>query len=202
MASKRKDLEPTGFPHNLNWKQPEAKRSLQRLHSYVTSECKNAIEWYQERKNKKKFAAYYCRVGAILTGMSAGVIPVLGPIFDSWGLIELDSTWATVAIAVAATLILIDKFGGFSIGWIRYVQSSQELVRYLAIFQGEWELKQLEMQHRMAETGELRQSIELCRSFLLQVYSVVEKETDQWAQEFRRMLNEMNEETKDSKGPN
>ena len=46
----------------------------------------------------------------------------------------LHPLWSAIAIAIAGTLILIDRFYGFTTGWIRYLLTAQRLTQILEAF--------------------------------------------------------------------
>jgi low affinity Fe/Cu permease len=58
----------------------------------------------------------------------AGVLPVLSQILDAGSSgIVIQPAWATVALAIAAALIVLDRFFGFSSAWARYMVTGQAI---------------------------------------------------------------------------
>ena len=108
----------------------------------------------------------------------------------------ISPAWATVALAVFGLFITLDRFGGYTSGWIRYITSGQSLSDLQSDFRVEWEKYRLSLDASQIDTAIVQQGIERCKTFLSQVHSVVKSETDQWAQEFKKALIELEENAK------
>lgn len=97
-----------------------------------------------------------------------------------------------MALALAALLIAIDRFGGYTSGWIRYIRTAQTLTRWKGEFLMDWQ------EHRRALCGEpldsdrTRAGILLCKQFLCRVYEQVRLETDLWAEDVQQALQTVN----------
>jgi hypothetical protein len=79
------------------------------------------------------------RLGAILAVAVAGLIPLIGELLKRNDKLWLSPAWATVALALAGLLIAIDRFGGYTSGWIRYVRTAQKLTSLQGEFRLDWE---------------------------------------------------------------
>jgi low affinity Fe/Cu permease len=51
----------------------------------------------------------------------AGVLPVLSQIFGAGSSVKIQPAWAAVALAIAVSLVALDRFFGFSSAWARYM---------------------------------------------------------------------------------
>src|SRR5210317_1878014 len=143
MSDQKGDLKPGSFPDDLKWTENGATASLEMLYQFVNDECDRATKWYFDKKKTMKFLGYVFRVGSILALSIAGVIPILGEIYEKGDVPGLSPAWATFALAVAGVLIFLDRFGGYTSGWIRYIRTAQTLSRLQSDFRIEWESKKL-----------------------------------------------------------
>ena len=194
---KEDDLLPQSFPQDLNWSDIESYKSLQSVYNFVNTECERAISWYYDRKNIKKFLGYTFRLGAILTGAIAGIIPILGEIFDNYGISYLSPAWATVSLAIATLFVALDRLGGYTSGWVRYVRTAQKLTTLQGNFQLDWEEFRLSKNEHNIDFAIAQDGIQLCKEFLDAVNSEVQNETNIWAQEFQQALVEIEKQSKD-----
>jgi hypothetical protein len=195
MSEDSADLTPGIFPQNLNWKEGEATESLEELYSFVNIECQRAIDWYFQKKRTKRIAGYLFRVGSILSLAGAGVIPIIGEIYNDEGIPGLSPAWATVALAIAAVLVALDRLGGYTSGWVRYVRSGQTLSQLQSDFRVEWEKQKLLLHGGQVDVEIVQEGIDKCRKFLTEVHVTVRNETNQWAQEFQKILVELENNT-------
>jgi hypothetical protein len=196
MNGDKNDIKPGDFPNDLNWTSDKALGSLDRLYEFANAECKKAIDWYYREKGSKQIAGYFFRVGSIVALAVSGIIPVLGEIFKKNDVPGISSAWATVALAVFGLFIALDRFGGYTSGWIRYITSGQALSDLQSDFRVEWEKYRLSVETGPLDTALVQQGIERCKIFLSQVHLIVKSETDQWAQEFKKALLELEENAK------
>lgn len=198
MGNNKDDLISLSFPDDLKWSSDETGiSSLKKLYQFVNNECDQAIRWYFTKRQTKKFFGYVFRIGAIFAITISGVIPILGEIFETDGVPKLSPGWAAVALAVAAFFISLDRFGGYTSGWIRYIRTGQILNKLQSDFKIEWEKQMLILQGEQPNIEVIKQTIDICKDFLAQVNSTVVGETDQWAQDFQKVLHELENEAKE-----
>jgi hypothetical protein len=196
MSDQKGDLKPGSFPDDLKWTENGATASLEMLYQFVNDECDRATKWYFDKKKTMKFLGYVFRVGSILALSIAGVIPILGEIYEKGDVPGLSPAWATFALAVAGVLIFLDRFGGYTSGWIRYIRTAQTLSRLQSDFRIEWESKKLTLQSSQTDSATVDLAIQQIRYFLAQVNSIVGAETDEWAKDFQKVLAELEKKTK------
>jgi hypothetical protein len=197
MGDDKGNLKPGSFPKDLNWSEKAATASLEKLYQFVNDECDRATKWYFDKKKTMKFLGYIFRVGAILALATSGVIPILGEIYEKGDVPGLSPAWATFALAVAGVLIFLDRFGGYTSGWIRYIRTAQALSRLQSNFRIEWESHRVILQSGQIDSTNLDKAIQQCRDFLAQVNSIVGAETDEWAKDFQKVLAELENKTKE-----
>jgi hypothetical protein len=197
MGKDKGDVSPGSFPGDLNWSEDMAAVSLEKLYQFVNSECGRCINWYFEAKRTKRILGYIFRVCAILAVAISGVIPILGEIYEDGNMPILSPAWATIALAIAGLLLALDRFGGYTTGWIRYIRAGMALSRLQSNFRVEWEAQKLIWQGGQANSDAVKQAIQRCRDFLDQVNLIVSAETDEWAQDFMKVLVELEKKGKD-----
>jgi hypothetical protein len=184
------DLGPSPFP-DLSWQPSCLAKSLDELFHYVTGESERAIAWYLRKRKPMQWGGQLLRLGAIVAAGVAGVTPLLAEIFESPGGPGVDPLWAAVALTAAGTLILLDRFWGFTSAWVRYMVASQELTAALDAFRIDWARHQLRWGGGEPEVEQVDAMIGECREFLMRVRSVVGSETRIWAREFQRVLEQV-----------
>lgn len=186
------NLNPVGFPTALDWSPASQQVSLEQLYGFVVGECAASIDWYYRKKRNKSLLGFLLRLGAILAVGVAGLIPVIGELFKRKEIPGISPAWSTVALALAGLLIAIDRFGGYTSGWIRYIRTAQTLTSMQGEFRLDWE------EHRRSSLGassgsdHTKEGIRLCRTFLRAVYGQVRLETDLWAKDFQQALQTVN----------
>ncbi len=193
---KEDDLLPRAFPKDLNWSPTESSTSLESIYDFVNTECERAIGWYYDRKKIKKFLGYTFRIAAILTVAIAGVIPILGEIYEEDDIPYVSPAWATVSLATAALFVALDRLGGYTSGWVRYVRTAQKLTSLQGNFRLDWEEYRLSRDDNSIDSEAAKSSIKLCKEFLEAVNSEIQAETNVWAQEFQQALLEIDKQSK------
>ena len=191
MAPQKDDLIPEGFPRDLKWTLNDAVESLGRLFDFVDKECATSMNWYFEKKKKKRIAAYICRWGAIFLVAAAAAVPIVSQMPQGQDATGLSPAWATILVIFAGVLISLDHFGGYTSGWVRYVNAAQLLGDLQADNQMEWELQRQAMQNGATDVESVKKGILMCKDFLGKVHDIVRNETNQWAQEFQKALAEL-----------
>jgi phage terminase large subunit-like protein len=90
-----------------------------------------------------------------------------------------------------ALFISLDKFGGWTSGWIRYVNTAQQLSQLQSNFKLKWEQELISLSNAEEYLDVLKESIAILEKFLNSVHDLVRKETDLWVQEFKGVLHEL-----------
>jgi hypothetical protein len=186
------DLKPSNFKmpttNMLLWTPEETTQAIEELYNYVTDKAKKAIDWYYFKRNPKRIFGLILRYSSMVFIALAGILPVLITIFDYC---KINPAWSAIAVSLAVFMIGIDKFGGFTSGWIRYVVAAQKLNQALEEFRFTWESDK----HRLAGTTisseEIKTLVNNCKIFLQQVQSIVSEETQKWVAEFQSALNDI-----------
>ncbi|MCP4347745.1 MAG: SLATT domain-containing protein [Desulfobacterales bacterium] len=184
--SNSKDFKPKDFP-KLSWEPANLSDSLETLYQYANEEAARASRWYYENRRGKKFMGYALRIGAIIAMAIGGIIPIMD---------FIPPFIATVFISVAALLVMLDRFVGFTTSWIRFILTGQELAQLLEAFRLDWQHRKVGLENNKIDAEQAEELIFLCRTFLMQVHDIMRKETEMWATEFQNMLKEIDKASK------
>jgi hypothetical protein len=185
-----KDLLCQAPKSDLAWDMEHRDASLQTVVTQVTTEARDAIGWYVNAKRIKQRWAKGLRVLAILLVAAAGLIPMLAD------LTGMSPVWATVALGIAAALIALDRFFGFSTAWIRYISTELELQHLLADFGMEWEAMRASWGGRSPTDEQIQVALAACRVLRGRVHDLVRQETSRWVAEFQDTLKLLDEAVK------
>ena len=147
----------------------------------------------------------FLRVITVLAVTAAGIVPILAPIFKTTGDVPLiNPIWSSVAIAVGTAALGLDKFFGFSSGWIRYVTSALNVKAWLIEFKFDWEQNRaiLASTQKIDADAQLQSMITKCSMFAIKITTAVQEETKQWAQEFQSSLSTLDQTLKQQAADN
>lgn len=184
------DLEPVPFP-SLTWAPEDRTKSLVALAGYATREAERAIDWYYWKRRRMQRWGRALRLGAILATSAAGVTPLVAELMERNGRPAIEPLWAAILIAAAGILVLLDRFWGCTSAWVRYMLAAQEISALLDAFRMEWESQKLLWEGLEVDVEQAQMTIDRCRSFLDHVRSVIRSETDSWATEFHKVLEQI-----------
>jgi hypothetical protein len=122
----------------------------------------------------------------------AGVLPVLSQILDAGSSgIVIQPAWATVALAIAAALIVLDRFFGFSSAWARYMVTGQAITEALNQFRLNWQLAASKSSANELTQDSFDELLGLAKALTMEKDRLVKVETLQWVKEFGESLAEM-----------
>jgi hypothetical protein len=192
----RKDLDESNYPV-LNWGDGHKAESLNMVYNHVINITKAAITWYMSAKKGKKFMAQRIRVAAIVLGALGALLPTIGELFSKSGQgSNIPAGWTTVCLAVTGTLLLLDRFFGYSSGWMRYIVTGTTLIDVLREFQVDWEIERSTWQQPEPTPDQVSKMLTVCKSYLVRVSALVKDETNSWVSEFQNSIKYLDETTK------
>ena len=174
------------------WDAGGQEEALGKLFAGLTKKAQETITWYQQSRQPKKRGAICLRVGAILLGAAAGFLPLVAQLFGRDGKLAFAPAWATIAVGLAATLLVLDRFFGCTSAWIRYIKAELAIQHLLEQFQLDW---QAELATGEAQPGrkQVQKLLERAKTFLGRVNLVVQEETNAWIEEFKSTLKQIDE---------
>jgi hypothetical protein len=170
----------------LAWDKENAGESARKLADYASSEARLAIQWYLKRKRSKKNWAQALRVLAIIATALAGLIPLLSGVL-TW----LPALWGSAALIIAATAVGLDHFFGFSSAWMRFLTTEMRIRQVLHRFLFDWEAEQAKLAGTVPDEPAVQALVQPCRDFIEALNRILRDEMDEWVNEFRRNLAEI-----------
>jgi len=99
-------------------------------------------------------------------------------------------------IALGAACIALDRFFGYSSGWIRYITTALVIERSVDEFRLDWTRSMAALQGSQPTAEQLDKLFHLCRQFAVGVRAQVEQETRAWVLEFQSSLSELERQLK------
>ena len=200
----KNELSVAPFP-DLDWNEETRSGSLTKVRAYVRSEAEKTSKWYESAKNTMKWRSLFLRyMTLVLTGL-AGLLPALAMAFPErfsnsvgWVLvIDGAGIWPTLLLGLAAFMLSIDKFGGFSTGWIRYMTTTTEINQLSQKFEFEWATNEIRWAENPPKLEECQDAVQQASELLSAIDTIVAQETSKWVTEFSSALAELNKAVAD-----
>lgn len=189
------DIKPQDFD-SLSWDPAEGAASLTVAYEKVQEHAQSAINWYLKSRRPKRLCGRVARLGAIGCTFIAGVLPIIMQIYTVDGKTPFEPAWASVALAVAALLVLLDRFFGCSSAWMRFIITEHDIRRLLHEFQFDWETEKAAWQTTSPSSEQVQRMMGRCKTFIGQVDAAIEKETATWVAEFQDALKQIDDGAK------
>jgi hypothetical protein len=175
----------------LSWLPNDQLESLSILAGYVSEEGQTAINWYLDKKGYKKGFAQFLRAVAILATAATGLIPLFAEIFSNEGIPGISPVWASVALAIAATCVGLDRFFGFSSAWMRFLTTEMQIRNTLHGFHLDREIQLASLAGREPTEIEIQEMLYLCKETLSNLNLILKEEMDAWVQEFSAAIRDI-----------
>jgi len=188
---KRQDIKAATLGE-LAWTRERTDEALSKLFAGLTAKAQEAITWYQQSRRPKKRGAISLRVTAILLGAAAGLLPLFSQIFAREGEATFSPIWTSIAVGLAATLLVLDRFFGCTSAWIRYIKAELEIQHLLEQFQLDWQAE-LATGSDELDSRKVRKLLEGAKTFLGRLNQIVQDETNTWIEEFKSTLKQIDE---------
>lgn len=194
-----KDLRAGDFP-TLHWETGKRANSLDQLCTYAKGQAQQSIDWYFRKRQLRRYFCRALRLFVILLTAFSGLLPLINQINQQQSTIgqhdALNPLWAAVALAIAATLILVDRFYGFTNGWIRFLLTARQLIEALEAFHFEVERQKLLWDNSEPNLEQATTLLGKIQQFHEKMLSIVSDETRAWAAEFTDILKQIDNQVK------
>ena len=181
----------------LSWKDSDVATSLSALHQYVEDQAQKQIKWYWDSKGLKAAVSMGLRFVAIILFVLGGLVPIVKATLppDVTNRFRFDfGQSGYLLIGIAAGCMALDRFFGYSTGWIRYVTTAMAIEKSLEEFRLEWTRNMAKMRGAQPTPEQLETLIQTCTTFSLAIKSQVEQETKAWVIEFQNNLSQLEKE--------
>ena len=178
----------------LSWKDTDTDNSLSMLHQYVEDQAQKQIQWYWGKKRAKANMSMFLRFVAIILFALGGLVPIVKATLPATIVTKFPFDFGQsgyLLIGIAAGCIGLDRFFGYSSGWIRYVTTAMALEKSVEEFRLEWTRNMAKMRGAPHAPEQLETLIQTCRAFNLAIRGQVEQETRAWVVEFQTNLSQL-----------
>jgi len=174
---------------NLSWDEPNRAASLQIVYDAAVETAQEAVNWYGSRIKHKRLWAQGIRLLAIGCAALAGLHPMIAQAFKTDNGF-LSPVFSSIFLAEAAALVFLDRFFGFSSGWMRFVTAEMTLRERLDKFYMDWEASKAALAGAVPNDEQLQKLLAKTTALVSEVHEVSRKETAVWIKEFSAALSE------------
>jgi hypothetical protein len=188
---------PTNGLSSLSWKDSDVDTSLLELRRYVENEAQRQIAWYYTNKTWKSRVSIALRFAAILLFVMGGLVPIVKATLLPEATKNLPFDFGQAGyllIGVAAGCVGLDRYFGYSTGWIRYITAAMAIEKSLEEYRMEWARNIAKLRGAPPNEQQLDQLIQTCETFSLAIKTQVEQETKAWVAEFQSNLAQLEKE--------
>jgi hypothetical protein len=176
------DLDPTRFPE-LSWEEPDLDASLKAVYSWVEAEGLRAADWYLREKRWKSRWSRWLRISAIVLATLGAALPFVAVQQDSG-----DTEWGYVLLALAAGAVALDRFFGFSTGWMRFMTAELAIRQQVQQLQFTWTRILMDQAGRRFTREQAAAHLEMLAGVAAGFDDEVRRETMVWIEEFSSSL--------------
>ncbi len=177
-------------------KDSETEVALKGLFDYVESRAQEQIQWYWRKKVWKARISWSLRFIVILLSTLGALVPIIKATFPPITTSYDFGQAGYLLIAIAAGCVGLDRFFGYSSGWIRYVTTAMAIEKSLEEYRMEWARMTAKAGEHPPDADLVDGLIQLSKAFILSVRVLVEQETKVWATEFQSNLAQLEADLK------
>jgi hypothetical protein len=159
---------------------------LDSLYAAIENKAREMIVWYLNKRRFPSLCSRFLRFLAIMLASFGGLCPLLQHIGD-YNL----NQWGYFSFGLAAAILGLDKFFGFSSAWMRYMLMQMSLQKKFANFQLEW-LKRRCFVTKDLSQEEVESLFMFLQNFQVDFLTEVEQEVHSWVIEFQSNLVQLN----------
>ena len=178
----------------LDWSVSARRASLSKAFDHAVDYATGSENWYAKKRRWKKGWGRLLRIGAILLGATAVVLPILSEIFTSEGEPVIAPAWASVALAVAAALVALDHYFGFSAGWMRFMATELKLTNLRHDFEYDWQPLMAKINGHPSDR-EVSAALARAQKLVYDIDLALAEETEVWIREFQSSLDRVEKST-------
>ena len=134
------DLTRADLPQ-LDWSPSARVASLATVYAHAVSTATASEAWYAAHRGSKRLAGRALRVLALLLGRGrGGAADPLADLHRRERQPQVEPAWASVALAIAAGLVALDRYFGASDAWMRFMTAEMQIARLRQDFEYEWNI--------------------------------------------------------------
>jgi len=182
---------------DLDWSPQKAADALSQIARYASDYACQSATWYLRSKTWKRRGARWLRLLAIVFVAAAGVLPMVQQLMVmSDGKVVVAPVWASILLATAVFLIVLDRFFGCSSGWIRCVLAEARIRRLRQQFELDWQALLASYAGQAPSGEQIQHALACAKAFVEQVNAVIGDETTKWVEEFQAALKQVDEQAR------
>jgi hypothetical protein len=194
---------PPSDVQRLKWSTPDDIRaSINSLYLYSERHAQESIAWYARNKGRKASVSRTLRAWTILLTTLGGLAPILSSL--GWQQVSVQKLGFNfyvgqlgyLFLGLAAACIGLDKFFGFSSGWMRYITTMMTLERALSEFRFGWAMMVAKLGEQDPSPDQVQLMIQRLKEFSVAVSAQLDQETQAWVSEFKTNLAEIEKTAK------
>ena len=178
----------------LSWKDSDVENSLSVLYQYTEDAAQKQLQWYWDKKRAKARMSMLLRFVAIVLFAVGGLVPIVKATLPVAVAARFPFDFGQAGyllIGIAAGCLGLDRFFGYSTGWIRYITTAMAIEKALDEFRLDWARNMARMRGAPPTADQLEAMIRTCAAFSLVIKSQVEQETKAWVAEFQSNLSQL-----------
>jgi len=183
----------------------EVKDHLEKLRVYAEARIEQEWQWYQRNKKARATTSQRLRFWAVGFTILGGLVPVVvaatseAPAFLK-GLPIRFGQLGYVFLGIAGGLVLLDRYFGYSTGWMRYILAMQAIEKAREVFRLDWTALLRLLSATTDGTAErlevVDRMIQRVRAVVIEVKERSERETQDWIAEFQSNLSQLEKDIK------
>jgi hypothetical protein len=176
-----------------DWAADKPWESLKAIFIATLDQGNSAINWYRDNIRTKRLGSQLIRLLAIVLASIGALIPLIVAAARSYSDSRaiFDPQWGYFSFATAAVLLAVDKFYGFSTGWVRYIKTQLALERSLSDLRYDWTVLVSKIQNQTPTPDQVQLILQRLKDFVDFVHSQVQLETEAWILEFQSGLSDL-----------
>lgn len=183
------------------WNKDDPENSLKKIYDWAVERAENEAQWYFDHRKIRNLFSQLLRTLTIFFAVLGGLCPLV----DAARLNILKDTsvgqWGYIFFAIAAAMVLFDRFFGLSTGWMRYISTYFSLNKIIDEFRYEWLITINQSQDSDSPQKKTELLLEKLKNFSIKVDEQVIMETDAWITEFKSNLAELRKYVKSQAKP-
>jgi hypothetical protein len=186
----KRNLE-TPKHETLPWSDDKVDASLEAMYERAEDFAISTAAWYVRKKGWPARISRMSRGAAVVLLIFGMLTPLVGTLNTIVPWVANLVPFGYVALALAGSALLVDRFGSFSTAWMRYIATNLRIQRLLRTFQVQWQIGKVAL---AAETNAEQKRAKVLAllndiaAFTDKISQAVEDETAAWVAEFRDTL--------------
>lgn len=189
----------------FEWNPEQPLESRRRLCEFVEGEALALSAYYEGGRILKRRWSRILRGGALGLTLVAGCVPLLKAALGAYWRDREVFAWTGDAgyllFYLAAALVAVDKYAGFSSGWVRYWMTRFQIEKELEMFRLQWNglVSGTPPPGKNGPPMDV-DFFDLAKSFKQKLMGLVEAESKAWVQEFQNSLDTLESQVKSGQG--